>query len=41
MLECWYENHLYRPTFNQLKTELKKAKPESKEETKQNPNIKL
>ena len=33
MLECWYENHLYRPRFKQLKTELKKAKPESEEET--------
>ena len=41
MLECWYENHLCRPTFNQLKTELKKAKPESEEETTQNPGIKI
>ena len=29
MLECWYENHLYRPTFKQLKTGLKRvANPE-------------
>ena len=41
MLECWNENHLYRPRFEQLKTKLKKAKPESEEETTQNPGIKI
>ena len=27
MLECWMENHLYRPTFLQLKNQLKKFDP--------------
>ena len=39
MLEFWSENHLYQPRFEQLKTKLKKAKPESKEETKLNSGI--
>ena len=25
MIECWYENYLYRPTFKQLKNGLKKV----------------
>ena len=39
MHECWNENHLYRPRFEQLKSKLKKAKPESEEETKLNSGI--
>ena len=28
MLDCWFENHLYRPTFKQLKSQLKAVVPE-------------
>ena len=28
MLDCWFENHLYRPTFKQLKSQLKTVVPE-------------
>ena len=35
MQECWQENYLYRPTFNHLKSQLKKFDPK-KEELLQN-----
>ena len=30
MLDCWFESHLYRPTFKQLKSQLKTIVPEKK-----------
>ena len=29
MLDCWHDNHLYRPRFKQLKSQLKKFDPDT------------
>ena len=36
MIECWYENYLYRPTFKQLKTGLKRVANPEQQTTQEN-----